>query len=45
MHLANLSFTELANPPMAIIFTVELPAPAARNLYLDRLENTVGLLA
>jgi len=32
------------NPLMAIYFTVELDALAARSLYLDRLENTLGLV-
>lgn len=31
------------NPLMAVYFTVDLPALAARNLYLDRLEQTVGM--
>src|SRR4029453_814995 len=31
------------NPPMAIYFTVDLDALAARSLYLDRLENTYGM--
>jgi hypothetical protein len=31
------------NPLMAIYFTVDLPALAARNLYLNRLEQTVGM--
>ncbi|MEV7624737.1 DUF1152 domain-containing protein [Actinoplanes sp. NPDC089786] len=31
------------NPLMAIYFTVDLAALAARNLYLDRIEETVGM--
>ena len=31
------------NPLMAVYFTVDLPALAARHLYLDRLEPTVGM--
>ncbi|GAA0433149.1 hypothetical protein Aca07nite_02470 [Actinoplanes capillaceus] len=31
-----------ANPLMAVYFTVDLDRLAARCLYLDRLENTVG---
>jgi hypothetical protein len=32
-----------ANPLMAVYFTVDLPALAARHLHLDRLEPTVGM--
>ncbi|WP_229070973.1 hypothetical protein [Actinoplanes sp. DH11] len=35
--------TLFVNPLMAAYFTVDLAALAARCLYLDRLENTVGM--
>ena len=36
--------TLFVNPLMAIYFTVRLDALAARCLYLDRIEDTVGML-
>ncbi|WP_238547178.1 DUF1152 domain-containing protein [Actinoplanes friuliensis] len=35
--------TLFVNPLMAVYFTVDLPALARHNLYLDRLEDTVGM--
>ena len=43
VHPADHGSALFVNPLMAIYFTVDLDALAARSLYLDRLENTYGM--